>query len=97
MINGHRIPFSRGSTFSYPTAETGGYTPLQLQYGTLDAPYFRLPNNLSVEQGVKPHQLIEALDDNLQQTRSLSHKFQTQLAEERRKADENITSYVAGD
>jgi hypothetical protein len=82
---------------NYPTAETGGFTPHQLKYGTLDADHFRLPNSISLEVGVKPHQLIKPLDENLKHIRDLSHKFQMELAEERRKSDANISSYSPGD
>ena len=91
------LPWINFMLASYPTEETGGFTPFQLRYGTLDASYFRLPGTLTLENGVKPHQLIKALDENLQHIRSLSHKFQQLLAEERRKADANISSYVKGD
>ena len=37
---------------SYPTQETGGFTPLQLKYGTLDATRFILPEQLILAPGV---------------------------------------------
>jgi hypothetical protein len=91
------LPWINFMLRSYPTVETGGFTPHQLKYGTLDADYFRLPNSISLEVGAKPHQLIKDLDENLKHIRDLSHKFQMKLAEERRKADANISSYSPGD
>ena len=44
---------------SYPTEETGGYTPLQLKYGTEDARYFSLPDQLELEPGARATRLIK--------------------------------------
>ena len=82
---------------SYPTAETGGYTPLELKYGTEDARYFTLPDQLNLEPGVRASRLIKQLDENLQIVRKLSLDLQTKLAQERADADENISKYEAGD
>ena len=81
----------------FPTEETGGYTPHQLKYGTLDATHFRLPNLQNLEPGAKAHELIRSLDRNLQHIRNLSLKFQKQLAEERKAKDSYISSYEPGD
>ena len=50
-----------------------------------------------MEPGARAHELIKTLDQNLQHIRSLSLKFQQQLAAERRASDENISSYEKGD
>ena len=38
------LPWINFMLASFPTPETGGYTPFQLKYGTLDAAHFRLPD-----------------------------------------------------
>ena len=82
---------------SYPTEETGGYTPLQLKYGTLDAKHFILPNDLILEPGVRATALIKALDENLRIIRTISHDLQQQLAAERSAKDKSISQYEPGD
>ena len=82
---------------SYPTAETGGYTPLQLKYGTEDARYFNLPEDLSLEPGVRASRLVKQLDDNLQLIRKLSLELQSKLVAERAAKDKNISKYSKGD
>ena len=82
---------------SYPTAETGGFTPLQLKYGTEDARYFTLPDQLELEPGVRAARLIKQLDENLQVVRKLSLDLQTKLAAERAAADKQISHYEPGD
>ena len=82
---------------SYPTEETGGYTPLQLKYGTLDAARFNLPEQLLQEPGVRAAAIVKALDENLQTIRSISRKLQAELAAERAEQDKNISSYEPGD
>ena len=77
---------------SYPAEETGGYTPLQLKYGTEDAHYFSLPDQLELEPGARATRLIKQLDDNLQLIRTLSHGLQTKLAQERAKRDKHIST-----
>ena len=82
---------------SYPTAETGGYTPLQLKYGTDDARHFTLPDHLNLEPGVLASRLIKQLDNNLQIVRKLSLDLQTKIVAERAALDKNISSYEPGD
>ena len=77
---------------SYPTAETGGYTPLQLMYGTEDARYFNLPEDLSLEPGVRASRLVKQLDDNLQLIRKLSRELQSKLVAERAAKDKTSRS-----
>jgi hypothetical protein len=57
------LPLINFSLCSFPTTETGGWTPFQLKYGTQDAEYFRLPDNM--EPGAKCHAFIKKLDENL--------------------------------
>ena len=82
---------------SYPTQETGGFTPLQLKYGTLDATRFTLPEQLILAPGIRATKLIKDLDDNLQTIRSISRELQLKLAAERAAADKNISQYEPGD
>jgi len=82
---------------SYPTEETGGYTPHQLKYGTEDARYFILPDQLQLEPGVQAHLKLKQLDANLQHIRKLSLQFQTTLAQERASKDKSTPSYEPGD
>ena len=67
---------------SYPTLETGGYTP-QLKYGTEDARQFILLETLRLPNGEIATQLIQELDGNLKHIRSISKRLQAKLAEER--------------
>ena len=82
---------------SYPTAETGGYTPLQLKYGTEDARYFELPDHFNLEPGVLASRLVKQLDNNLQLVRKLSLELQTKIAPERAASNQNISTYEPGD
>ena len=82
---------------SYPTQDTGGFTPLQLKYGTLDATRFTLPEQLILAPGIRATKLIKDLDDNLQTIRSISRELQLKLAAERAAADKNISQYEPGD
>ena len=82
---------------SYPTEETGGYTPLQLKFGTEDAKRFYLPENLALPPGAKAAKIIKELDEKLQIIRDTSRKLQTTLAEERAAKDVNISQYEPGD
>ena len=91
------LPLINHQLASYPTEETGGFTPYQLKYGTVDAEYFFLPSQLKLPPGVRAHLLVKSLDENLQYIRSLSLEFQRKLAEERRKKDSYISSYEPGD
>lgn len=89
------LPLINFELASYPTTETGGYTPFQLKYGTRDAAYFRLPASLMPGDNVPA--LVRALDQNIQSVRELSLKVQQQLAEERRKNDPPHATYEPGD
>ena len=82
---------------SYPTEETGGFTPLELKYGTLDASRFHLPDQLVLEPGVRAAAIVKALDENLQTIRDISRKLQLVLVEERAAKDKNIAAYEPGD
>ena len=44
------LPLINFMLCSYPTSETGGYTPFELKYGSEDARYYRLPEELEVGQ-----------------------------------------------
>ena len=91
------LPLINHQLASYPTEETGGFTPYQLKYGTVDAEYFALPSQLKLPPGARAHLLVKSLDENLQHIRSLSLEFQRKLAEARRKKDSHISSYEPGD
>ena len=77
--------------------ETGGFTPLQLKYGTLDAARFNLPEQLILPPGVRAAKLIKDLDENLQTIRAISRELQAKLTAERAAADRNISQYEPGD
>ena len=91
------LPLIQSELAHNPTEETGGFTPYELKYGTLDASYFRLPSTLKLAPGERAHKLIQMLDENLRHIRELSRKFQLELAEERRTKDKNISQYMRGD
>jgi hypothetical protein len=77
------------------TKETGGYTPFQLKYGTQDAEYFRLPNNLT--PGARSHEIVTRLDRDLRIIREISRDKQAQIVEERKANDPVPTQYELGD
>ena len=56
------LPWINFMLASFPTPETGGYTPFQLKYGTLDAAHFRLPDMKNLKPGVRAHELVKTLD-----------------------------------
>ena len=80
---------------SFPTEETGGYTPFELKYGREDAQYFKLPDNL--EPGARAVELLKRLETNIQAARAVSTKLQAELAEERAAGDGIVPTYSPGD
>ena len=79
------FPLINFALASYPTSETGGYTPFQLKYGTEDAQYFKLPAALNFE--TSPSAFISSLDTNLKAVREASNHLMQQLVAERKKHD----------
>lgn len=69
---------------SFPTSETGGYTPLELKYGTEDARRFDITFD-QLTNGDKAIQLVAKLDENLSTIREISHRFQQEIVKERKK------------
>ena len=86
------LPLINLHLVSYPTDETGKYTPLQHKPGTLDAKRSSLPEMLSLATGAKAASIFRELDENLRHIRDVSSKLQTTLAEERAARDLNISS-----
>jgi hypothetical protein len=88
------LPLINFAMCSFPTTETGGYTPFQLKYGTEDAAYFRVPSD-------SPHgdapKLLRRLDANLKTVRALSLEFQEQLILERARRNIPLVTYQPGD
>ena len=80
---------------SFPTSETGGFTPFQLKYGTQDATYYRLPEELAPDQ--RSSQFLKLLNADLQVIRESSTALQQQIAEERRGSEGTLPHYVPGD
>ena len=91
------LPLINLHLVSYPTEETGKYTPLQLKFGTLDAKRFCLPEMLSLAPGAKAASVIKELDENLRHIRTVSRALQATLAEERAARDLTVSSYQPGD
>jgi hypothetical protein len=92
------FPIINFSLCSHPTSETGGYTPFQLKYGTVDAPYFRLPS--AMEQDVRDSApgFLQRLDENIAIVRDASRKHQLDIVAERRKHDDVVqNTYQPGD
>lgn len=89
------LPLINFSLCSFPTSETGGFTPFQLKYGTQDATYFKLPPGLN--PGERSHEILKLLDENLTIVRELSLKIQSQIAEERHATAGIPASYEEGD
>ena len=88
------LPLINFALCSYPSSETGGFTPFQLKYGTEDAAYFKLPDS---PPDSKAAALIKILDANLRIVRSKSLELQKVIVDERRKKDGEPQSYVPGD
>ena len=89
------LPLINFELASHPTVETGGFTPFQLKYGTLDARYFTLPDGIAPSAHLP--KLIRALDDNRQVVRERSRKLQESLTAERCAQDPPHTTYEPGD
>ena len=89
------LPIINFEMASYPTRETGGYTPFQLKYGTQDAAYFRLPDRL--EPGERAAEFLKRLDSNIAAARNISTRLQGEIIAERAAADGVIPKYEAGD
>lgn len=89
------LPLINFELASYPTSETGGYTPFQLKYGTRDASFFRLPEGLPA--GERIHTLIQTLDENIRTVREVSQKIQQDIAAGRRSNDKPFMHYEPGD
>ena len=77
------------------TPETGGFTPFQLKYGSKDAQYFKLPEEISA--GAKATAIIKQLDKDLTLLRFKSKELQNDLAHKRRQHDKPHTTYAVGD
>ena len=69
------FPLINFALASYPTSETGGYTPFQLKYGTEDAQYFKLPAALNFETSPSA---------DLKAVREASNHLMQQLVAERK-------------
>ena len=80
---------------SFPTSETGGFTPFQLKYGSKDAGYFKLPTELS--PGQRSSEFIRKLDQDIQHIRQLSSQLQAKIVAERSAGNDLVRQYVAGD
>jgi hypothetical protein len=89
------LPLINFEMASFPTKETGGLTPFQLKYGTQDAKYFRLPEQL--EPGARCHELLKRLDENVKTVREVSRKLQEAIAAERAAESERVPRYEVGD
>jgi hypothetical protein len=87
------LPIINFSLCSYPTSETGGFTPFQLKYGTEDAKYFHLPTG--TPENVS--KFISQLDENIKLVRELSQKAQEEIATERLQVNSTIPHYEFGD
>ena len=90
------LPIINFMLASKPTAETGGFTPFQLKYGSEDAQYFRLPQTPDGAPA-QPGELLRLLDDNLRLVRSISTRKQAELKALRQRADKAHTVYALGD
>jgi hypothetical protein len=88
------LPLINFALCSYPTTETGGYTPFQLKYGTADAGYFRLPESPPPDKSAA---LLQTLDRNLRSVRASSLSLQQQLIVERQARDGSPQAYSPGD
>ena len=88
------LPLINFSLASFPTSETGGFTPFQLKYGTEDATYFRLPTDSPADNAAA---LLTTLDSNLRIVREKSRQIQQKIVEERRRSDGEPQSYAIGD
>ena len=80
---------------SFPTSETGGFTPFQLKYGTQDAGYFKLPSQLS--HGQRASEFVKRLDEDIQHIRRVSVELQAKIVAERSAANGTLPRYVPGD
>ena len=88
------LPLINFSLASYPTSETGGYTPFQLKYGTDDAEYFRLPSD---KPAANAFDLLKQLHKHKNIIRERSRILQEQIAKERAAKDGPHQSYEVGD
>ena len=89
------LPLINFEMASFPTKETGGFTPFQLKYGTQDAKYFMLPEPL--EPGAKCHALLRKLDEDIKTVREVSRGLQEEIAAERAAESELVPRYEPGD
>jgi hypothetical protein len=88
------LPWINFCMASFPTSETGGYTPFQLKYGTEDAAYFQFPSNPLPEDAAT---VIRELDENLRLVRSRSLQLQETIKLERESKDLAVSKYCSGD
>lgn len=89
------LPLLNFELASFPTSETGGFTPFQLKYGSEDATYFQLPESGTLPSS--PADLLKTLDTNIRTVRSISLKLQAEIAAERRAQAGPASQYVPGD
>ena len=88
------LPWINFCLSSFPTSETGGFTPFQLKYGTEDAFYFRFPANPLPEDAGR---MLRNLDENLRIVRERSLQLQQELAAERKTKDLPVSKFQPGD
>jgi hypothetical protein len=88
------LPLINFAMASFPTSETGGYTPFELKYGTEDARYFRLPE---VSPDKAAGELVQQLNANLKVIRERSRMLQQAIVEERAAKDGPPQTYAVGD
>jgi hypothetical protein len=89
------LPLINFALASFPTSETGGFTPFELKYGRQDAAYMHLPDAGSL--GSTPHAYLQRLEKNIAVVREASLQLQKQIAEERCKAVGLTSKYEFGD
>ena len=80
---------------SYPTRETGGFTPFELKYGPMDAPYMRLPNPADLPSNAPT--FLRSLAKNIDTVRRASLQYQNNIAADRSAAAGVAAVYEPGD
>lgn len=78
------LPLINHAMASLPNSEIGGYSPIELKFGTAHKNYFKLPTTLP--PGHSYSAFVSSLNDDLSTIRSITNQYQLELRHNRQKA-----------
>ena len=92
----HVLPLITHAILTTPNEELGGYSPMELKFGTLAFQYFELPTSIPPGGQGYTH-FVQCLNENLRVIRSLTSQFQLEVREYKQRLNENQNVFQPGD